>query len=251
VSCEPEKVTAFVDEALAPRERAVLDEHIGACGGCRQQLEDERAVRVALRRLDGPEPPPGLEARLRARLEQRTPSPLVRVARVLLPLAAVLVLASVVSRTAPLVAWQLARDHGHCYSYATLPASVRSADPAVVSSWFEGRGTPMPALPDELGRLPLFGARYCRLVGRSAIPHLYYTDGSARLSLFVLPPGPPGSDDYRTVARGEAVALVRLRGSLLGVVGEDAGRVGSAVERLRAASASSAQPPVVLAAMTH
>jgi len=250
VSCEPEKVTAFVDEALAARERDALAAHLTACEGCRAQAEAERALRGALHRLDRPELPPGLEARLRARLEPRA-SPLVRVARVLLPLAAVLVLATWALRTTPLVAWQLARDHSHCYSYATPPATVRSADPAVVSSWFEGRGTPMPPLQDELARLPLFGARYCRLVGRSAIPHLYYTDGSARLSLFVLPLGLRGADDYRTVARGQTVALVRVPGGLVGVVGEDAGRVGSAVERLHAAAAVAQPVPVVLAAMTH
>lgn len=245
MNCQPEKVSAFVDGALEPRERDELAAHLGSCVHCLEQAEAERAVGAALRRLDRPEPPPGFEARLRARLARRTPSPPLRVTRVLLPLAAVLAVGLWARQSAPLVAWQLARDHDHCFSYVPPPASVRSADPAVVSSWFESRGTPLPLLPERIARLPLLGARYCRLADRTAIAHLYYTDGSSRLSLFVLPGAARGAADYRTASRGRAVALVRVEGQALGVVGETAQDVDSTLERLHAG------PTVALAAADH
>lgn len=245
MNCQPEKVTAFVDGALEPPERDEVAAHLGSCARCLEQAEAERAVRSALRRLGSPEPPAGFEARLRSRLARRTPSPLLRVTRVLLPLAALLVVGLWARQSAPLVAWQLARDHDHCFSHVPPPASVRSADPAVVSSWFEGRGTSLPLPPERLAGLPLFGARYCRLADRTAIAHLYYTDGSSRLSLFVLPGAARGAADYRTASRGRAVALVRVKGLAVGVVGETTRDVDSALERLHAGST------VALAAADH
>jgi len=234
VSCEPEKVTALVDGALPGRERDRLAAHLADCSGCREQAEAERAVHERLRLLTLPEMPPGLDTRLRARLAERRPSPSGRFAVFALPLAAALLLALWARGLAPVVAWELSHDHAHCYGYAEPPARVRSADPAVVSGWFSGQGTPMPNLPAQVGDTRLFGARYCYLPDISAVPHVYYTGGSRPLSIFVLPHAARFDDGYRTLSGGRAVALLHVDHTVVGVVGENAADVDTAVQRLRA-----------------
>lgn len=236
LGCEPEKVTALVDAELEPREAAALEAHLSTCEACRAQADGERAVRQRLRALPQPELPPGLETRLRARLE-RGRGGLARLWAVGLPVAAALLMALWARGFAPVVAWELARDHRHCYGFASLPAQVRSSDPAVVAGWFESRGTPMPRVPEQLGAPRLFGARYCRLTDRSRVPHVYYTGGRP-LSVFVLVREARFEDGYTTRAAGRSVALLRVDGHAMGVVGESDADVEAAVQRLRAYSAT-------------
>ena len=235
--CEPEQVTALVDGALEPRVARALEAHLSSCAGCRAQAAGERAVRERLRGLPPPELPPGLEARLRARLERRRVG-LAWLWAVTLPVAAALVIAIGARGLAPAVAWELARDHRHCYSRASPRAQVRSSDPAVVEGWFESRGTRMPRVPAELGAPRLFGARYCPLPDGSRVPHVYYTGGPRPLSVFVLARGIRFEDGYTTRSGGRSVALLRVDGQAVGVVGESDADVGAAVQRLRDYSAT-------------
>lgn len=46
-----EDLSAYLDDRLAPSERARVEEHVDACGRCRQELEELRAVVRALRGL--------------------------------------------------------------------------------------------------------------------------------------------------------------------------------------------------------
>lgn len=234
MSCEPEKVTALVDGALVGGERERLSAHLDGCRGCRQQAEAERAIRDHLRRLPAPEMPPGLDTRLRARLQQRRLVWRARPVWLALPAAALVVLVLWGRGLAPVVAWELSHDHGHCYSLAEPPARVRSSDPAVVTGWFSGQGTPMPNLPARVGRARLFGARYCYLPDVSSAPHVYYTGAARPLSIFVLPHAARFDEGYRTLSSGRTVALLRVGPSVVGVVGEDPADVDAAVQRLRA-----------------
>ena len=234
MSCEPEKVTALVDGALRGGERDRVAAHLAACSGCREQAETERAIHEQLRRLPLPELPPGLDTRLRAQLAERRASPPGRLALFALPAAAVLLLVLWARGLAPLVAWELSHDHAHCYGHVDPPAHVRSADPAGVSGWFSGQGTPMPNLPAQVGEARLFGGRYCYLPDVSAAPHVYYTGARRPLSIFVLPHAARFDDGYRTLSGGRTVVLLRAGRTVVGVVGENAADVDTAVERLRA-----------------
>ena len=168
--CESALVTGYVDDALDAPARADLEAHLETCATCREQVAFERDLRARLRALPVPEPRPGFEAAVRRRLaaEGRT-----RRRWRLLTAAALALLALWVRGSASLVAWEVARDHKHCFGSERLPAKLWSNDPVEVTRWFEAQGTRLPPIPAGVGELGLVGARYCRLVDRVAA-HLYY-----------------------------------------------------------------------------
>jgi hypothetical protein len=155
-----------------------------------------------------------------------------------LPLAAALVLALWARGYAPFVAWELARDHQHCFSMTTLPAEVWGSEPELVAGWFEEQGDTLPLLPGSVGGLALVGGRYCPLPDVSFAPHLYYVSEEEQVSVFVVPHGVRLRDAYRRRVRGNAVALVRVGRDVVGVVGEDDERVEGFVSRLRTSVAT-------------
>ena len=71
MGCEPQRVTALVDDALEAEERALLEAHVAGCEACRAQIEEETHIRASLRQLPSAEPPFGFEERLRRRLRGR------------------------------------------------------------------------------------------------------------------------------------------------------------------------------------
>lgn len=218
MSCDPERVTGFVDEALDSEARAVLVEHLGACPTCNQQAQEERTLRARLRALPPPALPLGIEFGIRRRLRGSRSG---HALRWLLPVAATLVLAVFWGRAfGPFVAWELALDHNHCWGSPQLPAKVFSNDPAVVAAFFEQRGTALPVLPDEAGGLELIGGRPCRLVDRG-LAHLYYGNQEKRLSVFVIPGSVRIDRSFRTKRGRNTIALLRVGDSIVGLVSDD------------------------------
>jgi len=215
VTCEPEKVTGYVDDALDAAARAALEEHLDICPSCQQQAAEERDLRLRLQALALPEPRPAFEDDLRRRLSGRP-----RRAFWALPLAASLVGLALWARgAAPFVAYELVRDHNHCFSHSALPAKVWSDDATVVASWFEDRGTTLPLIPEEVAGLGLVGARYCSLLDRFAA-HLYYVGGDRHASLFVLQ-GPARFDTaYEGQIGGQTVLMLRSAGTMVAIVSE-------------------------------
>ncbi|HYS82289.1 MAG TPA: zf-HC2 domain-containing protein [Anaeromyxobacteraceae bacterium] len=64
-----DELTAFLDGALAPDERARVEAHLGACAACRAERERlEKAVALLGRLPEAPAPSPTFEARFQARL---------------------------------------------------------------------------------------------------------------------------------------------------------------------------------------
>jgi anti-sigma factor RsiW len=124
LSCDPERVTGFVDSELDAPAAAAVARHLGICPACRAQVDAERGLRARLHGLPSPEPPPGLDARVRARVRRR---PRVALAvRWALPLAAAIVAVFWARGHSPLVAWELARDHDHCCAVRVHGGQVRS-----------------------------------------------------------------------------------------------------------------------------
>ena len=187
VSCDPERVTGFVDGELPEAVAAEVAAHLETCAACRAQAAAERELRARLIALPAPELPAGLEARVRRAQRPRVfPE---RTLRWALPLAAALVLGVWLRGHAPFVAWDLARDHDKCFSRQPLPAQVWSREPQEVEAWFARQGTRLPALPAQVGELELVGARYCPLVSLSSAPHVYYRSVAGQVSVFVVPHG--------------------------------------------------------------
>jgi anti-sigma factor RsiW len=241
VSCDPVRVTGYVDGALSPAERGQVEAHIAVCVVCRAQAETERALRARLLSLPHPDFPVALESTVRARLvhapRQRRPW------RVLVPLAAVLVLTFLWVRGMPgLVATQLAWDHGHCFGKAKLPAKVWSSDPVVIERWFADQGTRVPRAPESVYGMTLVGARYCSLMDRR-VAHLYYADAEHRLSLHVVPGSVRFAWPQRRESMGRTVQLLHTGGLVVGLTSEDAGVVDAFTRALSVQMAGVDPPP--------
>jgi anti-sigma factor RsiW len=216
VSCDPERVTGYVDEALPAAERAEIESHLRECPPCREQAEFEAALHVRLRSLAAVEVPHGL--RRAVRRQMRPAAPLRLVAAAVLPAAAVLALAVFWLRAAPpFVSWELARDHAACFGRSKLPARIWSSDPSQVAGWFEKDGLAVPVVPEAVGSAVLIGARYCALIDRR-VAHLYYSGDDVNLSLFVVPGSVRMDAGHDAQALGQTVHLRRVGGTTVGVV---------------------------------
>lgn len=222
MSCDPERITAYVDGAIAGGACAELEAHLTACPACSEQLAAERDLRARLRALPAVEPRPGFEGDLRRRLRRAGRS---RV-RWLLPVAAGFALGYVWIRgSAPFVAWEMARDHAHCFGMEKLPAAIESQDPEDIVAWFnkDHDSAWMPAIPSAVGPFEVVGARYCPFPGGSRAAHVYYVGSGRQVSLFVLTRRVRLQGTYSTTVRGRPVSLFRLAGATVGIVGERAG----------------------------
>ena len=137
------------------------------------------------------------------------------------------------------VAWQLARDHSH--GLADRPGSrVWSSEPAVVSAWLEGHGTPVPPLPAHVGTASLVGARYCSLVDR-VVAHVVYQGEETSVSIFVLHGPLRAPHGWSARVHGLNVHFVPAAGRILAIVGEREDDVRAA---LRAFATSVASAPM-------
>lgn len=249
MSCDPEQVTGYVDDALSPEVRVRLEAHLADCAACQQQAGEERTLRERLRRL--PEAPlrRGFENEVRARLRAETRF---RKRRILLPLAACLAAIGLWARgAAPFVAWELARDHGHCFGARELPAKVWSNDPAEIQAWFERQGTPMPTLPASAGTVDLVGARYCPLPDATTVAHAYYGSRGRRLSLFVVPRAVRIGAAFARVSGGREVRLFRVAGQTVALVSEEREEVEAFERVFRTTVAGLETAPLTLAARAN
>jgi len=216
-SCDGPRVTAYVDGALPAEARAEVEAHLAACPACREQEAFERGLREKMRALPAPPLPPGLEERVARRLRRR---PLPRFVR-WLPLAAAVVLVVAWARgAAPFVAWELTRDHVHCFGGARLPAQVWTSDPREIAAWYRERGTELPLVPATAGGLELVGGRFCPLLDRR-VAHLYYEGQKRRLSLYVVPGPARFTSGLGIRVRSENVRLLRTGGETVALVSED------------------------------
>lgn len=243
MSCDPERVTGFVDGALDAESAAAVAAHLAQCPTCREQAEAERGLRARLRGLPLAPLPAGLDSRIREAATRRRAGRLPAVVRWALPLAATLILGAWLRGHEPFVAWDLARDHEKCFGRHPVPAKVWSAEPQVVSSWFERQGTRLPALPGRVGDFVLIGARYCPLLSLSSAPHVYYAAGEHHVSVFVVPQRVRLGDDARpATARASRIRFLRLEGEVVGIVGAREGDVRAFEMALRPALAARSAP---------
>ena len=234
MSCDPERVTGYVDEALEPLARAEIEAHLTSCPACREQARFEVELRGSLRTLAAMDLPPRLARTVREGIGRRPR----RWLRAVLPLAAMLILSVLWVRAAPpFVAWQLARDHLHCFRQSRLPAKMWSSDPDRVAAWFRQRGTDLPMVPESSGGVELVGARYCSLLDR-AVAHLYYSGDDVNLSLFVVSGPLRMRGSYRSEVAGQTVHLLRVGGRVVALVSASEQAVDAVERRLTRTLAS-------------
>jgi anti-sigma factor RsiW len=216
-ACDGPRITAYVDGLLAPEERTEVESHLAACETCREQERFERGLRERMHGLPLPEMPAGLEARLRRRLRRRPLPSAVR----WLPLAAGIVLVLLWARgAAGFVAWELARDHVHCFSHAHLPAEIWTSDASEIAQWYRDHGTEVPLVPSAANGIELVGGRFCGLLDRK-VAHLYYEGEKGHLSLYVVPGPARFAGGFAARRGGENVRLLRTGGVTLALVSED------------------------------
>lgn len=241
-SCDGTRVTAYVDGVLPAEARAEVEAHLSACTPCREQEAFERGLRERMRALPPPELPAALEARVRRELRRRP----VPVAVRWLPVAAGLALAVLWGRgAAPFVAWELARDHAHCFAREKLLSEVWTSDSGEIAEWYRQRGTELPVLPSAAGGVELVGGRFCPLLDRK-VAHLYYAGEKRHLSVFVVPGPARFASGFLTHKAGENVRLLHTSGMTLAVVGEDAEAV-DAFQRALSMSRADASTSSLLA----
>ena len=170
-ACDGTRVTAYVDGVLPAEARAEVEAHLPACTPCREQEAFERGLRERMRALPAPELPAALEARVRRELRRRPVPTAVR----WLPVAAGLALAVLWGRgAAPFVAWELARDHVHCFAREHLLAEVWTSDSGEIAEWYRQHGTEVPVLPSSAGGVELVGGRFCPLARPEGRPPLLH-----------------------------------------------------------------------------
>jgi putative zinc finger protein len=150
VSCQPtrELLSAWVDGAATPAERAAVESHLATCADCRHELDHLRETLTLLREAEPARAPAGFVDRVLARVR---PAPRRRLlARVFLPLGAKLpVEAAAIVMVAVLVAY-VARETpelGPALPRAALP----SAAPERAEQAEPTQPAPRPAAPRSTG----------------------------------------------------------------------------------------------------
>ena len=218
MTCDPVRVTGWVDGALPDAEREAMESHVAACAACSAQAEAERTIAQALRTLPRPELPRLLSERVRR--GARKPVALRR--RVWVPaLAAMLLLALWVRASPRFIAVQARLDHHHCFGQDRVPAQIFTSDPLRLAAWYEEGGWDVPLVPASAGGLELVGGRYCRFADRR-VAHVYYSDAKRQLSLYVVPGAIRLEGPFAWRRGGTRVNIVPVAGSRVALVSTDA-----------------------------
>lgn len=194
-----DRLTSYVDNALAPGEQADVERHLSRCPPCRQAATHESGARAVLReqapRLTETPLPPGLRSRCEAlaREHAQAAAPPLFAARRFAPLTAVVTLvigfflfSLATHRSDTVLAAQLTADHAKCFRFFASDTAP-DADAHRVEQMLEddyGWDVHVPPSSSANG-VRLRGARRC-LYADGSIPHVMYDVDGHDVSLFVL-----------------------------------------------------------------
>jgi anti-sigma factor RsiW len=246
VSCDPVRVTGWVDGALPEADRSAMEAHAASCAACAAQAEAERAIARALRALPPPALPRGLSDRVRARA--RRPAALRR--RVWVPaLAAILAVALWVRGAPAFIALEASLDHAHCFGRPRVPAQIFTSDPLRLAAFYGKDGWDVPLVPASAGGLDLVGGRYCVFADRR-VAHVYYADREHHLSLYVVPGYVRGDGPFAWQRGSTRVEIIRVAGSRVALVSDHAPSLDAFRRSFARTTADASLPAAPLFAMT-
>ena len=185
-ACDGHRITAYVDGVLPAESRAagrVTPRRVRRPAAIRKRSSAACASGCAA--LPAPEVPPGLEDRVR---RASAPPPGSRRRALAAPGRRDRARsARGAAARATFVAWEVARDHRHCFAKRP-PGRPRSGRPTP-ASWRSGTASAAPSFPWS-PRPPAAsswsGGRFCPLLDRK-VAHLFYAAEKRHLSLYVVP----------------------------------------------------------------
>ncbi|MDH5768610.1 MAG: zf-HC2 domain-containing protein, partial [Nitrospirota bacterium] len=64
------KLSAYIDDALSPEERMLIDEHLTSCQECKASLADMRKTLEYVQKLEDIEPPPWLAQKVMTKIKE-------------------------------------------------------------------------------------------------------------------------------------------------------------------------------------
>jgi anti-sigma factor RsiW len=186
-------LAALLDGDLPPVERAEVEDHVGRCPSCAEDLEAQGIARAALRAAAaGMAAPAALRGRIRVEL-RRTERP-ARLRRWAMAgaLAAALALAALFGvglfggeGAQTVAAATIARAHT-TETMGQLPVMFASSDPAAVARWVQAQTGRSVTVPDySASGYTLTGVRREALLGDGAVT-MVYADGNHRLTCTVV-----------------------------------------------------------------
>lgn len=205
----------YLDGEFQPEERVDVEAHLAECAACRRRVEDEKHMRLALRRaarhsVESMRAPASLRAGIQVGLKQQQ-----RRAQYGVWLRAGAMALVVVTVGTGWVAYQAeqrvrsARREAVQRHSKALPFEVASTAPEEVEAWFKGKVDHRVTVP-QLPKAKPLGGRISILNGREVAYISYETlpdnagEQARRLSVFVL----PGDGDTRP--RLEALQAVEV-----------------------------------------
>jgi anti-sigma factor RsiW len=210
MTCEPEKLDAYVDGELAPADLAAVEAHLQDCSACSTEalarMQLKQSIRTAARAF---QPSANFSARVADQISnKRRPVRMFRSPALLSAVVAVLLIAIAV----PLIARHNERQHAMAelldLHVATLasdnPVDVVSSDRHTVKPWFQGK-IPFTFNLPELGNSPyaLLGGKLIYF-NHAPEAQLLFSVRQHRISVFILrnpaaaPDGTQTEDGFTT-----------------------------------------------------
>ena len=186
-------LAALLDGDLSPEQRAELEDHVGRCPSCAEDLEAQGIARAALRAAAaGITAPTALHGRIRAELRRaERPSRLRRwaIAGALAAALALVALFGVAQLgghgASSVAAATIARAHTS-ETLGQSPVMFASSDPVAVARWVQTQTGRTVTVPDySASGYTLLGVRREALLGDGAVT-MVYADGDQRLTCTVI-----------------------------------------------------------------
>lgn len=186
-------LTALFDGDLPHEQRVELEDHVGRCPSCAENLEAQGIARAALRAAAaGITAPAALRGRIRAELRRtERPSRLRRwaVAGALAAALALVALFGVVQFSGQGATGVSAATIARVHTTETLgqsPVTFASSDPVAVARWVQAQTGRSVTVPDySASGYTLLGVRREALLGDGAVT-MVYADGSRRITCTVI-----------------------------------------------------------------
>ena len=138
-------LSAYLDGAVSPDEKAQIEEHLASCGVCRGALADLERTVGHLKSLPDVEPPPWMTAKIMARVREAAEKKPAFWQRIFLPFQVKLPLQALALVILCVTGYYLARTNAPLLQLTVSSPANREETPALVRSIPPGQRTPQQA----------------------------------------------------------------------------------------------------------